>query len=273
MPLESARFAIIDVETTGLEHEDRVIEVACVVTEGRVERERFETLVKADREIPPEVIAIHGIREADLRSSPRFSAILPRVESLVTGSVLVAHNAQYDVSFLRREFSAAGKVFPKLRVCDTLFLARNLHVLEHYALDALSEHFGLENRPAHRAMQDVETTRELLWKLIDLTEPRPRTLGELLDLLIPPPVTWEEAERDGAIEPPLVDLRHGVEDGASLRISYVGRSGEETVHSIGPGTLERSAGHIYLRAPLIGESDLRIFRLDRIGAIQVLEEE
>lgn len=270
-PLEAVRFAVLDVETTGLDHEDRVIEVACVVTRGRDVQNSLDTFVNPERDIPPEVIAIHGIRAEDVRGAPKFAEVMPKVADLLAGSVIVAHNASYDVSFLRREFGRAGDVFPRLHVCDTLLLARNLILTEHYSLEALSEHYALRNRPAHRAMADVRTTHELLWKLIDSAESRPATLRDLLSLLIPPRVSWEDAESEGLVAPPLVDLRKGLEDEASIQLTYVGRSGEETTHTIAAKYLERSGGHLYLRAQVVGESDVKVFRLDRITSAEVVK--
>jgi DNA polymerase III epsilon subunit family exonuclease len=266
-PLESTRFAVLDVETTGLDHQDRVIEVGCLLAVGPTEEEAFSTLVNPDRTIPEEVVAIHGIREEDVQQAPRFAEILPQLERMLAGSVLVAHNAPYDVGFLSREYASAGRRLSKLRVLDTLLLARNLLLKEHYSLDHLSQSLSLRNRPAHRALADVRTTQELLWKLIELAPSPPKTLQELLKLLVPPEVSWEEAERDGAIVPTLVPLKKGLELKAILRISYTGRSGEETYQDVMPERLERSAGRIYLRARVSGEREMRVFRLDRIGSV------
>jgi DNA polymerase III epsilon subunit-like protein len=158
-----------------------------------------------------------------------------------------------------------------VRVLDTLVLARNLLREEHYSLDYLADILSLENRPAHRAMADVRTTHELLWKLVDLAPSRPETLGALLELLVPPEVSWEEAEKENAITPALVPLRGSLEKKAPLRIAYTGRSGEETLQSVTALRLERSAGRIYLRARLTGEREVRVFRLDRICAVHPSE--
>lgn len=266
-PLQDVKFAVLDVETTGLEQEDRVLEVACLVTRGETEEEVFDTLINPDRPIPKEVINIHGIREEDVLGAPHFGDIYPQLERLLTGAVLVAHNASYDVSFLNRECAPVGRKLPKIRVLDTLTLARNLLREEHYSLEHLADRFALQNRPAHRALADVRTTFELLWKIIDLAPKRPQTLEDLLALLIPPEVSWEEAERDTVIPPPLHPLRGGLESKASVRILYTGRSGEETLQDVTPERLERSAGHIYLRARITGAEEVRVFRLDRIRAV------
>jgi DNA polymerase-3 subunit epsilon len=270
-PLDDVKFAVLDVETTGLEHEDRVLEVACLVTQGSTVRDTYDTLINPDRPIPRETVSIHGIREEDVLEAPRFGEIFPKLETLLTGAVLVAHNAPYDVSFLSRECTPLGLKLPSMRVLDTLTLARNLLRVEHYSLEHLAEKFALQHRPAHRALADVMTTHELLWKLIDVPADRPRTLEDLLRLLIPPEVSWDDAQEDGVIPPPLLPLKEGLEAKEALRILYAGRSGEETLQDVIPERLERSGGHIYLRARLTGEREVRVFRLDRIAAVHPTE--
>jgi DNA polymerase III epsilon subunit family exonuclease len=266
-PLEDVRFAVVDVETTGLESDDRILEIAWILTRGREIEDEYEQLVNPDRPIPQEVVAIHGIREEAVREAPRFAEIAPRLERRLAGRVLVAHNAPFDVGFLRRELLRSGRRLPVLKVLDTLVLARNLHQdLERYNLDALAQELGLEHRPSHRALADVRTTVDLLWKLIDTCPRRPRTLKELLALMEPPEVSWEEAVAAGAVGPLLTPLRQGLESREPVRIAYEGRQGE-TVVQVRPLRLERSAGRIYLRATEQGDSRPKTYRLDRIHGV------
>ncbi|MBU1701948.1 MAG: WYL domain-containing protein [Candidatus Eisenbacteria bacterium] len=264
--LEETRFAIVDVETTGLDSHDRVLEVACLITKGPLEREEFCRLVNPQTPIPQEVVTIHGIKEEAVREAPFFSSIAPELTTLLKGAVLVAHNAPFDISFLTREWKLLGGRMPTMKVVDTLTLARNLIDLDRYSLDYLADALSLPNRPAHRALADVKTTHNLLWYLIERAPERPKRLNDLLRLLDPPDISWERAEEEGAIRPALEPLKEALSAGRPIRIAYLARNGE-TIVIVTPLKLERTGRRIFLRVRLSGDRAVRSFRLDRITSI------
>lgn len=167
----SRRHVVVDCETTGLwpRRGHRVIEIGAVaVVEGRVTGE-FETLIDAGVPVPPEVQAIHGITDEMLAGQPRPEEALPRFAAFISDSVLVAHNAPFDIRFLRHEFARVGLGLPNDHLC-TLELSRRLlpHLADH-SLETVYLHLFPEAellRQTHRALDDARLTARIWLKLI-----------------------------------------------------------------------------------------------------------
>lgn len=159
-------FAVLDVETTGFEEHDRVVQVAItqVAPDGRVQAE-WATLVDPLRNPGP--VHIHGITPERLIGAPAFPAVAAQVEQLLTGRVLVAHNADFDYRMLHTELTRARVPDPvRWRLC-TIRLARRVGVpVGSFSLAALAAHFGLHNPGAHDARHDTWTTVQLLRLLL-----------------------------------------------------------------------------------------------------------
>lgn len=137
-------YSSVDVETTGLDDDDEVVEVAVVkfdLHDGPLER--WTQLVRPEGKIPPEATNIHGITEAMVRNAPNFDWVQERVERFADGTVLIAHNASFDLKF----FDRLGN---EHAVVDTLKLARRHLSNDGYSLGELVE---VENW--HRALPDA----------------------------------------------------------------------------------------------------------------------
>ncbi len=180
--LAEAPLAVLDVETTGLSARggDRVIEIGVVLTSGLEEVDHFEQLIDPGRPLDPRATAVNGITAQMVRGQPRFSEILPRLERLLDGRVLVAHNASFDLGFLREEYRRAGTRLPERPVLDTCRMARSHFSFPSNSLGALTRRFGISSRGAHRALADARMTLALLGALASLLESRGlRTLAQL----------------------------------------------------------------------------------------------
>lgn len=184
-PLATATFAVIDVETTGLDPRvDRVVEIACLrVRLGRIV-ERFTSLVDPERDIPMRASDVHGIYARDVAGKPTLSALNDRLQRMTSGAVVVAHNARFDVGFL-------PCVASRPALC-TMQMARRLVAAPSYRNESLRVFLGLQTgRPhavAHRAEADADVTVALLLELLGRFE-RARggaTLGELLAAIARP---------------------------------------------------------------------------------------
>ena len=151
--IEEAVFTFIDVETTGLSPRSaRVCEVASI---------SFRGLVNPGLPIPPEVSRIHGITDEMVRHSPSFGAVAPRLLAALEGSVIVAHNAEFDLGFLNMEFERVGLRFPELPVLDTLVLARRNWKFQSNRLGNIAKELNISSEGWHRALSDVEMTRKI----------------------------------------------------------------------------------------------------------------
>lgn len=185
-PLGRLSFVVFDTETTGLSPQaDEIVQIGAVrVVNGRlIEGEAFETLVDPGRPIPPGSTRVHGIDDAAVAGAPGIAEAGRAFHRFAAGSVLVAHNAPFDLAFLRRHQRAIGAAFDH-PVLDTVLLSAAVfgEAVPH-TLDAIAERLGLALDPAlrHTAMGDAVATAEALLRLIPVLEAAGVTsLGEAI---------------------------------------------------------------------------------------------
>lgn len=184
-PLRQVSYVVFDLETTGLRPSegDEVVAIAAVrVVNGRVlTMETFDRLVNPGRRIPAESTSIHGITDDQVKDKPPFTAALPQFRSFAADAVLVAHNAAFDLKFLRRTGEACGIRFDQ-PVLDTLLLSAYLDPDEpDHSLDAIAARLGLTITLRHSALGDSLVTAAILVNLLDRLEQRRfPNLGELI---------------------------------------------------------------------------------------------
>ncbi len=167
-PLASVKFACLDTETTGLSPAGggKICEIAVSVSQNGQKLEEFTTLLNPGMPMHPDVIAIHGITNDMVRNAPVFADILPQLLVLLDGCVLVAHNAEFDLSFLRTETQSCGLHFPDYPVLDTLKLARKNGCFPRNNLGVIASALGINADGAHRAMADVRMTEKVLYNFL-----------------------------------------------------------------------------------------------------------
>ncbi|HUW68781.1 MAG TPA: 3'-5' exonuclease [bacterium] len=176
--LGRVRFVAIDFETTGLSpDQDRVVEVGAIAFHMEqaddewiaIEEGRYETLVNPQRPIPPEVSAIHGIDDLAVSMAPTFAQVAGKLLPFLEGSILVAHNAPFDMGFLLAETVRAGIEKPANPAYDTVAIAKTaISGLPSYSLKALAASFGLEQTAAHRGGDDARVCKELFVRCVNL---------------------------------------------------------------------------------------------------------
>lgn len=160
--IEKTVFTFIDVETTGLSPRSaRVCEVAAISFRGADRVETLAELVNPGMPIPAEVSRIHGITDLMVKDSPSFGGVAPRLLAILEGSVLVAHNAEFDLGFLRAECERVGLRLPKLHVVDTLAIARKSGKFQSNRLGSIAAELNISSEGWHRALADVEMTRKI----------------------------------------------------------------------------------------------------------------
>lgn len=171
-PLERLTYVVFDTETTGLlpSEGDEIVQIAAVriVNGRRVESEVFDTLVNPGRRIPPASTEIHGISDAMVEDAPDIVDVGRRFHKFVEGAVLVAHNAPFDMEFLRRKELAIGLNFDN-PILDTVLLSAVVFgQSETHSLDALTHRLGITipEEARHTAIGDTIATADAFLKLM-----------------------------------------------------------------------------------------------------------
>jgi DNA polymerase III subunit epsilon len=186
LPLELARFVVVDLETTGLSPASaRICEIGAVRVEALELTATFQTLANPGVRLAPAVGALTGIDDRELRRAPPVPAAVRRFLAFAGDSVLVAHNARFDMAFLDRETERLTGRRIASPVIDTVGLARRLLAgrTSRAGLASLARFFGTRARPCHRALPDAEATAEILLCLIGLAQERgAETVADLQEL-------------------------------------------------------------------------------------------
>lgn len=156
-------FTVFDTETTGLDPKpNRVVEIGGLRFDARGIISRFNVLINPGMPMPAEASRINGITDAMLRDQPTMAEALPDFLRFAGDSVLIAHNAPFDISFIDEELSRLGKPALRNRVVDTRILAREVFPgLPKYSLQELALKFGIMAVDAHRAEDDARVCMEL----------------------------------------------------------------------------------------------------------------
>jgi DNA polymerase-3 subunit epsilon len=166
------REIVLDTETTGLDPAQghRLVEIGCIELLNRIPSgNTFHRYLNPERDIPAEVVEIHGIDNERVKNEPVFSAIVDELVAFLGDAPLVAHNALFDLGFLNAELERAGKTpVGRERLVDTLMLARRKHPGASNRLDDLCARYKIDNshRTKHGALLDAELLAEVYVELI-----------------------------------------------------------------------------------------------------------
>lgn len=156
-------YVVIDVETTGGNaSKSRVTEVGAVKIKNGVEVGRFQSLVNPQTPIPRNIIRLTGITNQMVSTAPLFKEIANDFREFCGDSVFVAHNVNFDYSFIKEEFLRAGVFYRAEKLCTCSEMRKSKKGLTSYSLKNLSHHFGIELKNHHRALDDALAASQLL---------------------------------------------------------------------------------------------------------------
>jgi DNA polymerase III subunit epsilon len=166
------REIILDTETTGLSPQDghRIVEIGAIELFNHLPTGKtFHVYLDPGRDMPKEAEAVHGLSTAFLKGKPAFAAIAAEFLAFIEDSLLVIHNASFDMAFINAELLAAN--YPQIdpgRVLDTLQMARRKHPMAQNSLDALCKRYGIDlsKRDLHGALLDSELLAAVYLELI-----------------------------------------------------------------------------------------------------------
>ncbi|MBK7893758.1 MAG: WYL domain-containing protein [Anaerolineaceae bacterium] len=264
---------VLDTETTGLfpglGH--RIVEIAAIRLENWQEVGQLSTLIQPGRKMDPKASSVNGITDADLLGQPGFSQVADDLLALLDGAVVVAHNAEFDAGFVGQELlihglQTSGQVaaLPNPWLCTLLLARRHFHFGRNN-LSHIARHLGVRMGRAHRALNDVYMTAEILKRMVrTLEQRRLETVGDLLhaqgSTIYAPSFTGQL--------PDVVVQALG--NGRNLRLLYLGQNGESN-RVITPLYPSQHNGVGYLVAYCHLAKDQRTFRLDRIFSAELIE--
>lgn len=192
-------YAIVDIETTGgYAGFHRITEVAVVHHDGHTVTGVHQTLINPERDIPPYITALTGITPEMVVHAPTFREVADEILTWLEGRVFVAHNAQFDFGFLKKEFNAIGVKWDAQRLCTVRISRRLIPGLRSYSLGRLTEHLGITIDGRHRAGGDAQATAQVFEVLL-----RRDSTGEIGKMLrrtsrettLPPNLERDELEK------------------------------------------------------------------------------
>jgi len=262
MKEEIPSLVALDVETTGLNPEsDNIIEIAIIRfnKSGEVV-ERFVSLINPGREIPVEAKIVNGIDENMLENEPKFKDVVKEIKKFLEGKTVLIHNADFDISFLKKEFQLCGEEFPEFDVIDTLYIAKKYFNFPSNSLSSLAENYEIGKQP-HRAEEDAI----IAYRIFDHFR---EELGDNI---------YEEKFSSLEIGNfPLSEnifkikilIEESIKNKEEIVIKYRNRNGEESERKIKPVEIINKNGRMFVRAFCYTRKEDREFRLDRIIKIE-----
>jgi len=262
--LASARFAFLDLETTGLSpwFGDRVCEVGIVISEGKRIKEQYQQLVNPERPLSPGAAGTNGLTDAELSSAPRFAEVAESAVGLLKGAVVVCHNARFDLQFLDNEFKRLGRDIQIPNLIDTLMLARRYFEMPSYSLQCIADTFQLPLTVKHRALDGALAARGIFFAMMEELRRFNKPLDEFIGIYNSP--AWP----DEGIQLP-TELGEAIYSNKRLFIRYMNGDGEETRRWITPKQVMGLSDYIYLQAHCHLRNAERSFRLDRIMDVKI----
>ncbi|MEV6811257.1 DEDD exonuclease domain-containing protein [Micromonospora sp. NPDC051296] len=227
LPLYATTFVVVDLETTGGAPDGGgITEIGAVKVRGGEQLGVLATLVNPGVPIPPFITVLTGITQAMLLPAPPIEQVLPSFLEFVSDAVLVAHNAPYDVGFLKAACAKHGYRWPNPKVLDTAALARRVLLRDEVPnrkLGTLAAYFRAATQPTHRALDDARATVDVLHGLIGrLGGHRVDTIGDAIEYsrAVTPTQRRKRHLADGLPRSPGVYIFRAADD----RPLYVGTS-------------------------------------------------
>ncbi len=156
-------FAVTDIETTGgSPSANSITEVAVVLTDGKTIHDQYSTLVNPHRAIPHYITVLTGIDNEMVEDAPSFQEVAEKLKCFFKDAIFVAHNVNFDYSFLKAAFEYSGMSFNRPKLCTVRYTRKVFPGLSSYSLGAVCKYFGFNNDNPHRALNDTLMAMELL---------------------------------------------------------------------------------------------------------------
>jgi DNA polymerase-3 subunit epsilon len=160
-------YAIVDIETTGSHASSNgITEIAIVLHDGQRERARYGTLVNPGLPIPPFIQSLTGITDEMVSEAPSFADVAARIHSMLQGRIFVAHNVNFDYSFVKHHLTAVGFELDEKKLCTVRLSRKVFPGLPRYSLGHICRSLGISVNGRHRAMGDAAATAALFDRIL-----------------------------------------------------------------------------------------------------------
>jgi DNA polymerase III subunit epsilon len=183
-------YAITDIETTGSHASgNSIVEIGVVLWDGENVLDEFSTFIDPGVPIPRFITALTGITDEMVQGAPTFAQVADRLEELFEGAIFVAHNVNFDYSFIRAEFAAIGRNWNPPRLCTVRLARKAFPGKKSYGLNAICTWLGLTNEQAHRALSDARVAASILMQslpLIDVADFKKMVAKQSGTVFLPP---------------------------------------------------------------------------------------
>lgn len=160
------KFAVVDIETTGLNPEhDRIIEIGVVLMEYDRVCSEHQFLIQPEQKLRPVIVHLTGISDRDLEGMPLFEEVADELLELLSDRVLIGHNIQFDYSFLKKAFAGSGISFSSKTICTRDLSEFVFPGLRSFSLKSICRKLKIANEKPHRALPDARVTALLFHQL------------------------------------------------------------------------------------------------------------
>lgn len=249
-------YAVLDIETTGGKfNEEGITEIAIHLFDGHKVVDSFISLVNPERDIQPYVQKLTGISQKMVRTAPKFYQLAKRIVEITEGSVLVAHNAQFDYRILRTEFRRLGFDFQRKTLCTVDLSKQLIPEAESHSLGKLVKSLGIAASNRHRANGDAVATLKLFQVLLDRD-----TEKHILRQAI-------RAEDQGELSPRQLQLVETVPD--QTGVYYLFNRVNELLYLDYSGNMKAAVNRLFTREDQLGRilrKDIREVQFEKTGS-------
>ncbi len=272
--LRSICFVAFDTETTGLwAPAHRIVELGAVKFRlGEESHQSFQSLINPMREIPAEVIRVHGITDEMVSEAPTAESVLREfLDFCGSDAVLMAHNAPFDIAFVGCELDRAGLPPCDRPVLDTIDIChRFVPGLPSYSLFSLVKHLGIATGQDHRALSDAHLVRQV-FEHAAAGFPRIESRAQLLGMVTSHRLSDWRGEKV-QLSPRFAPLEQAVARKQSVEIVYATQAQSPKTRVVRPQALFSLGSRVYMNAYCELACAERTFRLDRIVEFQLIDE-
>ncbi|MFO0905723.1 MAG: exonuclease domain-containing protein [Pirellulales bacterium] len=264
--LRNTEFIAFDLETTGLHPAgSQIVEIGAVRFRGDgTVLAQFQQLIDPGCPIPRHATAVHGISDRDVQGQPTIREALQRFLEFVrqAPSIMMAHNAAFDLGFLSFALGRLREPCPDAPVVDTLRLSRHRLPLPNHKLETIGRHLQLIDDEEHRALADTLLLKDVFLHLIG-RRPAIQSVAQLFEVC----PAWSFEARGALVDRPpagFEDLWRAIGSQQPLTLVYDGGNQPGVARVVTPLGVVRTRGQLYLSALCHASGIEKTFRLDKI---------